>query len=44
MPLHRCDSTKGFSGAENIDSLRSLASGKFLGLPAPFVILIVCPL
>jgi len=35
------DSTKGFSGAENIETLRSLASGKIFGLPAPFVILIV---
>ena len=35
------DSTKGFSGAEGIEPLRHLASGKFLGVPAPFVILIV---
>jgi ribose transport system permease protein len=35
------DSTKGFSGAEGIETLRSLASGKFFGLPAPFVILVV---
>jgi ribose transport system permease protein len=35
------DSTKGFSGAEGIEPLRSLASGKFFGVPAPFVILIV---
>jgi ribose transport system permease protein len=35
------DSTKGFSGAEGIEPLRHLASGKFFGLPAPFVILIV---
>ena len=35
------DSTKGFSGAEGIEPLRFLASGKFFGLPAPFVILIV---
>ncbi len=35
------DSTKGFSGAEGIEPLRHFASGKFFGLPAPFVILIV---
>jgi ribose transport system permease protein len=35
------DSTKGFSGAEGIDTLRSLASGKLFGIPAPFVILVV---
>jgi ribose transport system permease protein len=35
------DSTKGFSGAENIETLRHFASGKFFGLPAPFAILIV---
>jgi ribose transport system permease protein len=35
------DSTKGFSGAEGIEPLRSFASGKLLGLPMPFVILVV---
>ena len=35
------DSTKGFSGAEGIETLRALASGKIFGLPAPFAILIV---
>jgi len=35
------DSTKGFSGAENIETLRHFASGKIFGLPAPFAILIV---
>jgi ribose transport system permease protein len=35
------DSTKGFSGAEGIEPLRNFASGKFLGVPMPFVILIV---
>jgi ribose transport system permease protein len=35
------DSTKGFSGAVGIEPLRSLASGKFFGVPAPFVVLIV---
>src|SRR5580698_1082457 len=35
------DSTKGFSGAEGIEPLRSLASGRFFGVPAPFVILTV---
>ena len=34
------DSTKGFSGAEGIEPLRQLASGKLFGLPAPFAILI----
>jgi ribose transport system permease protein len=35
------DNTKGFSGAEGIEPLRHLASGKFFGVPAPFVVLIV---
>jgi ribose transport system permease protein len=35
------DSTKGFSGAEGIEPLRALASGKIFGIPAPFAILIV---
>ena len=35
------DSTKGFSGAEGIEPLRQFASGKFYGVPMPFVILIV---
>jgi len=35
------DGTKGFSGAEGIEPLRHLASGKFLGMPMPFVILLV---
>jgi ribose transport system permease protein len=35
------DSTKGFSGAEGIETLRSLTSGKLFGVPAPFVILAV---
>jgi ribose transport system permease protein len=35
------DVTKGFSDATGIDTLRSLASGKFCGLPMPFVILVV---
>jgi ribose transport system permease protein len=35
------DSTKGFSGAEGIETLRSIASGKLFGIPAPFVILVV---
>lgn len=34
------DSTKGFSGAEGIETLRYLASGKLFGVPMPFVILI----
>ena len=35
------DTTKGFGNAEGFKTLQSLASGKFLGLPMPFVILIV---
>lgn len=35
------DATKGFTGAENIETLRALTSGKFLGIPVPFVALIV---
>jgi ribose transport system permease protein len=35
------DTTKGFGEADGFKTLQSLASGKFLGLPMPFVILIV---
>ena len=35
------DSTKGFGGGEGFASLRSLASGKLLGVPMPFVLLVV---
>ena len=35
------DATKGFTSAQGIDTLRSLTSGKFLGVPMPFVMLIV---
>jgi ribose transport system permease protein len=35
------DTTKGFGNAEGFKMLQNLASGKFLGLPMPFVILIV---
>ena len=35
------DSTKGFSGAEGIEPLRYLTSGRLFGLPMPFVILMV---
>ncbi len=35
------DSTKGFSDAKDIGFLRHMASGKFFGVPAPFVVLIV---
>ena len=35
------DGTKGFSGVEGIETLRYLASGKLLGVPMPFVILVV---
>jgi ribose transport system permease protein len=35
------DTTKGFGDAEGFKTLQSAASGKFFGLPMPFVILIV---
>jgi ribose transport system permease protein len=35
------DTTKGFGDAEGFKMLQNLANGKFLGLPMPFVILIV---
>jgi ribose transport system permease protein len=35
------DSTKGFGDPSNFTTLRQIASGKFLGLPMPFVMLIV---
>ncbi len=35
------DTTKGFGDAEGFKTLQSLANGKCLGLPMPFVILIV---
>lgn len=35
------DATKGFGSGTGFATLRNLASGKFLGLPMPFVILIV---
>lgn len=35
------DATKGFTGAENIGALRWLTSGKLLGIPMPFVALLV---
>ena len=35
------DTTKGFGEAENFKTLQNLANGKLLGLPMPFVILIV---
>jgi ribose transport system permease protein len=35
------DTTKGFGDCAGFESLRNLASGSFLGLPMPFVILIV---
>jgi ribose transport system permease protein len=34
------DTTKGFGDAEGFKTLQNLATGKFLGLPMPFVILI----
>ena len=34
------DNTKGFGDAQGFETLKSLATGKFLGLPGPFVILI----
>jgi ribose transport system permease protein len=35
------DTTKGFGEAEGFKTLQNLASGKFLGLPMPFILLIV---
>jgi len=35
------DGTKGFGNAEGFETLRDLAKGRLLGLPMPFVILIV---
>jgi ribose transport system permease protein len=35
------DNTKGFAGSEGFETLQHLAKGKFLGIPMPFVILIV---
>lgn len=35
------DGTKGFGNGEGFETLRSIASGKLLGVPMPFVILIV---
>jgi ribose transport system permease protein len=35
------DTTKGFANAEGFEMLRDLAKGKWLGLPSPFVILLV---
>lgn len=35
------DSTKGFGNAEGFETLANLARGKFLGLPMPFVLLII---
>jgi ribose transport system permease protein len=35
------DGTKGFGDAAGFETLRTLARGKFLGLPAPFVIFLV---
>jgi ribose transport system permease protein len=35
------DVTKGFTGAEGFDTLRFLASGRWLGIPLPFITLTV---
>jgi ribose transport system permease protein len=35
------DETKGFGNAEGFESLRFLADGKFLGIPMPFVLLMI---
>lgn len=35
------DGTKGFGNAEGFEVLKSMANGKLLGLPMPFVILII---
>ena len=38
------DETKGFGNAEGFERLRDLATGNLLGVPAPFVVLIVVSL
>jgi len=35
------DNTKGFGDAQGFETLKSLATGKFLGIPGPFAILII---
>jgi len=35
------DRTKGFIGADGIDILRAMGEGEFLGIPKPFIILVV---
>jgi ribose transport system permease protein len=35
------DSTKGFGSAEGFETLRDISTGKLLGVPMPFVILVV---
>ncbi len=35
------DSTKGFGNAEGFETLANLARGKFLGLPMPFILLLI---
>ncbi len=35
------DNTKGFGDAQGFTTLKALATGKFLGMPGPFVILLV---
>ena len=35
------DNTKGFGASEGFETFRDLAKGKFLGLPMPFVLLLV---
>lgn len=35
------DNTKGFGSAEGFETLKSFATGKFMGMPGPFVILIL---
>jgi ribose transport system permease protein len=35
------DATKGFGNAEGFEALRTLARGKLLGLPMPFVVMLV---
>ena len=35
------DVTKGFGNSEGFETLKSIASGKFMGVPMPFVLLII---
>ncbi len=35
------DETKGFSASENFETLKSLVTGTFFGIPAPFILLVI---